>query len=388
MARNLDPLQLLCDHHPRKLFLIWPNAKVVSTTPPIDTYLSQRSSQATFNDLPAEIIMLIFTHISAFSDVIRFGLTNSRVWDCGERHIEQAYLQFQAPWKGHRLICLGDYSSDIPPHLNNATDLCQLAITLGFPNRDRHVCFSTSGQNPDRSSSEGEDEASSGSVVLSDTSSTAICSSERANIRFEELATPEAKGHWECRLGKLVRGIHVRATEIDIDADTDYKLVNDAKRVPEAMSWVEQVPIRYSLAYRKYNPSSLSTISNTGDKESSEVSKKESETDIAPEDVLLLRNLTKQQYLRSDTFVGDGDIERNFGRALISQICWSTGPSISMRWYDNIHRGRWAGDAFDAVWATEVAQDWEDQLATAGWKDVTGEVLREMQSIWKPGQEY
>lgn len=327
---------------------------------------------------------MIFTHLHVFSDVLRFGLTNSQVWDCGERHIEQAYVRYQAPWKGHRLICLGDYASDIPPHLNNATDLCQFAITLGFPNRDRHVCFSA--QNPPGYSSEGENEASSESVTLSDTSSPPICSSERANIRFEELTAAEAKGRWKQRLDQLVHNIHYHATTIDINAYPDFKLMDDVKLVPEATNWVERVLIHYGLEYRKNNLWSLFTAPDTSAQKSSDVPR-ESETDIAPEDVMLLCNLTKRQYLRSEMFVGGGDVVRDFGRALLSQICWSTDPSISMRWNGNIHRGRWAGDAFDVVRATEIAQDWGNHLATSGWKDVSSEVLQEMQLIWESDRE-
>lgn len=99
--------------------------------------------------------------------------------------------------------------------------------------------------------------------------------------------------------------------------------------------------------------------------------------------VMVLRNLTKQQFIRSDTFTVNGlngrDRTWGFGKALVVRTCWSTdaGP-----WKENMHHGVWAGDAFDVVPLRGFFTG-EGDISPDGWTDVTQEVREEMIGIWK-----
>lgn len=101
--------------------------------------------------------------------------------------------------------------------------------------------------------------------------------------------------------------------------------------------------------------------------------------------VMVLRNLTKRLFVRSDTFSVTGvDPLWGFGRAIISRICWSTDPSVSMSWRGNIHRGVWAGDAFDVIPLLTFTQSGAAGMGEPdGWTDATIEVREELIAIWK-----
>lgn len=98
-------------------------------------------------------------------------------------------------------------------------------------------------------------------------------------------------------------------------------------------------------------------------------------------DVMMLRNLSKRVYVRSDTFSVGGRHGGNtwgFGRALVFRTTWSTDPSCSMC-YDGLTRGVWAGDRFDVVKLTTF----QTEAGEASWTDVTQEVKDEMTEIAK-----
>lgn len=100
-----------------------------------------------------------------------------------------------------------------------------------------------------------------------------------------------------------------------------------------------------------------------------------------PQSVVVLRNLSKNVFVRSDTFSVNGrDPVWGFGRALVFRISWSTDPSCAMR-YEGLTRGVWAGDRFDVV--SLATFQTESDAADAVWKNVTQEVKDEMIAIVK-----
>ncbi|KAF8285047.1 hypothetical protein DL93DRAFT_2092278, partial [Clavulina sp. PMI_390] len=72
---------------------------------------------------------------------------------------------------------------------------------------------------------------------------------------------------------------------------------------------------------------------------------------------MILRNLSKKEYVRSKT-LGVDDDAWGFGKVLLCRTLWSSSRSTSMVWsqeYDREwHRGVWAGDAFDIVSEAEL----------------------------------
>ena len=95
-------------------------------------------------------------------------------------------------------------------------------------------------------------------------------------------------------------------------------------------------------------------------------------------EIVILRNLSKKLYVRSDTLIATGqDLFCGLGRALLSRISWSAECDASRTSYDfDISRGAWAGDCFDIIKLRDLDQ------GTGNWKDVTAEVREEMISTW------
>jgi hypothetical protein len=276
---------------------------------------------------------MIFNHLDTYADALRLGVTSSSVWKCGEHRIRDLYQQERAPWKGHRLICLGDYVKDLPDQLNNAKSLCELATTVGYSYRDCHVWFGA-----------------------------------------------DASEKWTRRLCKLAQGIYQNAVAVDrgFHLRTDYQLLEDVRSVPGAAAWVYDPRVYGSLMNSKRYPSYANPIDS--DEEDAEEVEEYLEP---PEPVMVLRNLSKRVYLRSDTLPFTGrDRVWGFGRAILSRICWSTDPSVSMLCEGDIHRGVWAGDRFDVVELDDFGASIEE-LESSGWKDVTSEVREELIAIWK-----
>jgi hypothetical protein len=70
-----------------------------------------------------------------------------------------------------------------------------------------------------------------------------------------------------------------------------------------------------------------------------------------------------------------------FGEIVLSRISFSSDSSVSMRYAGDIHRGVWAGDRFDIV-----GSEWLEGLdvdTAAAWVDVSDEVLKEVEGIWR-----
>jgi hypothetical protein len=64
-----------------------------------------------------------------------------------------------------------------------------------------------------------------------------------------------------------------------------------------------------------------------------------------------------------------------FGEIIMTRICLSSDPSVSMSYDGAIHRGMWGGDRFDIV----ARSEWHDPT----WTDASDEVLKELEEIWR-----
>ncbi|KAL7963218.1 hypothetical protein V8C34DRAFT_300535 [Trichoderma compactum] len=98
----------------------------------------------------------------------------------------------------------------------------------------------------------------------------------------------------------------------------------------------------------------------------------------------ILRNLTAKEFVRSEAialkpeFIHGPFIEVfGFGQVIISRICWSTNPCTSINCAVPIHRGVWAGHAFDI---TTLAAHRRETTETE-WRDVSEEVASEIAII-------
>ncbi|ELR08551.1 hypothetical protein VC83_04049 [Pseudogymnoascus destructans] len=100
----------------------------------------------------------------------------------------------------------------------------------------------------------------------------------------------------------------------------------------------------------------------------------------------ILRNLTTKEFVTAigialDAKYIDGPFIGciGFGEVVMSRICWSSDPSISMRYTGEIWRGVWAGHRFDI---TTVSRH-EESTKNEKWTDVSKEVAAEIAAIWE-----
>lgn len=96
----------------------------------------------------------------------------------------------------------------------------------------------------------------------------------------------------------------------------------------------------------------------------------------------VLRNLTTHEYVRAEEIAikkehihGPHIDYVGFGEVIISRICRSSDPSVSMN--TSIIRGPWAGHAFDIVPEEQLQEDKDVE-----WKDVSREVSHYVSYIW------
>ncbi len=103
----------------------------------------------------------------------------------------------------------------------------------------------------------------------------------------------------------------------------------------------------------------------------------------------ILRNLTTQEYVRSEAIAikpehirGPHIRGRGFGECVLSRTCWSTDGNCGMENTHDIHRGVWAGHHFDI---TTLERHRQGSLGQTEWKDVSEEVANEMEKTWTEG---
>lgn len=110
--------------------------------------------------------------------------------------------------------------------------------------------------------------------------------------------------------------------------------------------------------------------------------------DNAKERQWVLCNLSKQQYVRADALAAhskatpDGPfIPRSLGlgNVLLSLICWSSDPSISMHFNDDLTRGAWAGNRFEVTTLDRLSPP----LASGSWRDVSRPVVARLVASWR-----
>ena len=92
---------------------------------------------------------------------------------------------------------------------------------------------------------------------------------------------------------------------------------------------------------------------------------------VQDNDKLILRNLTKKQYVR------EGATSTSLGTIVLARICWSSDSSCNMAYKGHaLTRGVWAGDRFDITTLDQLEEG-------TGWTDVSKEVDDEMGRIWE-----
>ncbi|KAK7019291.1 hypothetical protein R3P38DRAFT_2632538 [Favolaschia claudopus] len=100
----------------------------------------------------------------------------------------------------------------------------------------------------------------------------------------------------------------------------------------------------------------------------------------------ILRNLSRRIYVRYEALLDLKEAyepHKNifadvyFGEVLVTRICLSSDPSTSTPYEGPLHRGDWVGDRFDVVYISE------EELDDGTWSDVSSEVLKVVEDIWR-----
>jgi hypothetical protein len=85
----------------------------------------------------------------------------------------------------------------------------------------------------------------------------------------------------------------------------------------------------------------------------------------------ILRNLSTKEYVCANKIPKPAMF--GLGHILIIQTCWSSDPSISMNYNDDITRGPWAGNRFDITTIENI---------DINWKDVSRETITKTKNIF------
>ena len=100
----------------------------------------------------------------------------------------------------------------------------------------------------------------------------------------------------------------------------------------------------------------------------------------------ILRNLTTHEYVRSEIFPimreyihGPSIDFLGFGEVLLSRTCWGTDGCWPRSQVVGVRHGVWAGHRFDIV---PLDKHEQDSSRCTDWKDVSEEVMSEVDQIW------
>lgn len=336
--------------------------------------MSLRGRPASFQSLihVPELIMMIFDSIDDYGDLLSFGFTCSTVWACGLRKIKDAYDLRHAHWFEESLICLGNRAEDLPSRLNNTRDLSELTDVLDlagygldwlddwdWPWLDEHH-LTDEESSLDESSLNVMDE---------------VITKKKSVTDFTELETESARKEWKDWLETLLMFVFADARGVWEPYPLHQKWTEEMSRTPEAYQWWFGLQIHpHAMTLPVHNPQEP-----TAKPTPRSVSISDPDTKSA---VMVLRNLTKRQYVRSDTLAVTGaDPVWGFGRALVTRICWFKPTPSATSWEKDLGRGSWAGDCF----VVEALVDWlgNKESPPGGWTDVTMEVRAELEGIWR-----
>lgn len=247
--------------------------------------------------LPNELISAVFNALDNMYDAICLSLADGRLFAVGfSRVVELQTAQF-ASWAGQRVICLGKYT----------TDNDYPTSVSGYVKEELRRANKVDADSDDSDLNEGSGE-------------------------------DETEAHRRSDFVTLVRRYYEQFSsgeELQNEADFDdlYYRIRARDREPYRFLTQPQYPSR---------------------------------------DQLILCNLSKSEYVRNvalqELAAEDADDDSHkyytlqtvtLAHALLSRICWSMHPSISMQYDKNIHRGLWAGDKFEVTTMDKLTSDIE-----------------------------
>lgn len=292
-------------------------------------------SSCPFGSLPTEIHLMIFSHLTSYSDVFCLSLTTLYLWRLGRRRLKQFFTSTLSRLANKAIICNGSHStteySDYPANLLTADEEAELEAGLAL----------------------NEVEGSESGVPQS--------LYDLAEIRY-------------CKIELLSRQNFPSSTQLILDPhiQSSKEKTTDRKKTIFSLELAE-------LESQGFPPYERSQVLSLAHPDYERFYPKEREW--------VLRNLTAREFVRADAIaikkehVQGPEIQGlGFGSIVIARICWSSSPrtGILHGYKGGVHRGVWAGHRFDITTVEKLEEDGKEQ-----WKDVSEEVMKEVEVIWK-----
>ena len=294
--------------------------------------------------LPLEIHRMIFSYLGDYADVFCLSLVDLYFWRIGRAELIHKVLSVLCPLAKRALICVGDYTStefpDYPAGLLTPDEVEELQAGLDSDDED-----------------DGEECTNKGPENLY----------HLAGARYNYIAkTSGPEEHcWPDRRFHFMRsGLDEYDSAKGVWRMT--RLCNIAKGNLRAFPEPErsQVLALASPKLEQYFPENKKWV---------------------------LRNLTTKEFVTADAIAikpylvkGPLIYGLGFGEVVLSRICWSSDRVVGLPDELLFHRGVWAGHRFDIV-TTEKLHMERGEGGGDLWKDVSEEVVKEMETIWRYG---
>ncbi|KAJ7152106.1 hypothetical protein C8R46DRAFT_1357695 [Mycena filopes] len=294
---------------------------------------------APFVNIPVELMDEIYAQVPRLVDVMCLSATCQVLWEVGRRNIYRHFAALAASdsWAGDRIICVGAY-----------LNVDEIPESLWTPEERRE--FLNARRSPWLQEIEdAEAPAPEGSAGKTLFAYPFTCPSWGFDLEWIWFTTGIIGRTEESPYSSSRRGCH--------KSEFDPVLIGELYRIGKFPSarWHKRLPA-------PPNPNAKPKV---------------------------LRNLSRQQYVREsallalkEKYAGVGIMEAlGFGEVLLTRICLSSVPAAGIRYQGELHRGAWAGDRFDVVSEDELMDP------DVAWCDVSKEVLKEVEEIWKAQYE-
>lgn len=272
--------------------------------------------------LPVELLLIIFEQLGGPLDCYCLAVTSRRTWEVGAKEVQRQYLASMPCMIGHRIICVGENTA--------ANDIPPGLVLTEAEKRELSVNLSDGKADEDRSGEEHHEPSAEPQFVSS--------LNDLVKARFYN--SPRGPKRLRANLGHEVVQRFTEATDQQEKMDFDF--------------------VKTFGSLIAYTPHTL--------------------------DDLVLRNLSRRQYVRRDAVKGLNrrieDCERrvNLGMAVLARILWSSVPSNSVTGA-SVHRGAWAGDRFDIVTKSMHLKD--ETRGWYEWTDVSEAVMQELETLYQ-----
>ncbi|KAA6406431.1 MAG: cytochrome P450 [Lasallia pustulata] len=310
---------------------------------------SARAPPSPFMSLPLEIHRMIFSYLGDYADVFCLSLVDLYFWRIGRAELIHKVLSVLCPLANRALICVGDYTStefpDYPAGLLTPDEVEELQAGLD---------------------SDDEDEENEVSCTYNGPENLYHLAGARYNY-IAKASGPEAICWPDRRFHFMRSGL-----------DELIRLYDRAKGVWRGMTRLSDIAKGNLRAFPEPERSQVLALASP-----------ELEHYFPKNKKWVLRNLTTKEFVTADAvalkpnFVeGPLIYGLGFGEVVLSRICWSSDPAVGVSDELLFHKGVWAGHRFDIV-TTEKLQMERGEGGGDLWKDVSEEVVKEMETIWR-----